>query len=137
MEYSDFLEGKAFSHVAAGFQCGELPYPLFVHQSPIVRWALKRGKAAIFADTGYGKTIMQLSWADQVAQHTNGPVLVLAPLAVADQTIDEGAKYGIQIEKATLARISSAVASTSPTMSNCINSIVTNSKGLFLMSRQS
>ena len=100
MEYSEFLEGKAFSHVAAGFECGELPYPLFVHQSPIVRWALKRGKAAIFADTGYGKTIMQLSWADQVAQHTNGPVLVLAPLAVADQTIDEGAKYGIQIEKA-------------------------------------
>ena len=96
MDYSEFLEQKAFSHVSAGFECESLPYPLFDYQAPIVRWALKRGKAAIFADTGLGKTIMQLSWADQVSQHTNGPVILLAPLAVADQTIEEGKKYGIQ-----------------------------------------
>ena len=101
MEYSEFLENKAFSHVAAGFDCGVLDYPLFDYQAPIVKWALKRGKAAIFADTGLGKTIMQLAWADQVAQHTKGPVLLLAPLAVADQTIEEGKKYGIHVEKAT------------------------------------
>lgn len=100
MEYEDFLADKAFSHVSAGFECGELPYPLFDYQEPIVRWALKRGKAAVFADTGLGKTIMQLAWADQVSQHTSGPVLVLAPLAVADQTIEEGKKYGIHIERA-------------------------------------
>lgn len=101
MEYEEFLADKAFSHVSAGFECGNLDYPLFDYQSPIVRWALKRGKAAIFADTGLGKTIMQLAWADQVAQHTKGPVLLLAPLAVADQTIEEGKKYGIHVEKAS------------------------------------
>ena len=100
MDYSEFLEQKAFSHVSAGFECESLPYPLFDYQAPIVRWALKRGKAAIFADTGLGKTIMQLSWADQVSQHTNGPVILLAPLAVADQTIEEGKKYGIHVDKA-------------------------------------
>lgn len=100
MEYEEFLADKAFSHVSAGFDCGDLEYPLFDYQYPIVRWALKRGKAAIFADTGLGKTIMQLAWADQVAKQTNGPVLLLAPLAVADQTIEEGNKYGIHVDKA-------------------------------------
>jgi superfamily II DNA or RNA helicase len=53
----------------------------------------------VFADTGMGKTIMQLAWADQVAKHTGNPVLILAPLAVSDQTIAEGEKFGIQVEK--------------------------------------
>lgn len=100
MEYSEFLAGKEFKHISAGFDCGELPYGFFDYQEPIVRWALRRGRAAIFADTGLGKTIMQLSWADQVAKKTGSPVLILAPLAVSDQTIREGEKYGIQIEKA-------------------------------------
>ena len=98
--YQDFIAGKSFRHVEAGFDSGDLPYPLFDYQGPIVKWALKRGKAAIFADTGLGKTIMQLAWADQVAKHTGGPVLVLAPLAVSNQTIEEGAKYGIEVQKA-------------------------------------
>lgn len=98
--YQEFLKQKAFRHVEAGFTPDSLPYPLFDYQEPIVRWALKRGKAAVFADTGLGKTIMQLAWADQVARHTNGPVLVLAPLAVSNQTIEEGQKYGIHVEKA-------------------------------------
>lgn len=100
MDYQEFLERKAFRHISAGFEAGEMPYPLFDYQEPIVRWALKRGKAAIFADTGLGKTIMQLSWADQVAKNTGNPVLVLAPLAVSNQTIEEGRKYGIEVEKA-------------------------------------
>jgi len=100
MEYQEFIEAKAFRHIEAGFECGDLPYPLFDYQEPIVRWALKRGKAAIFADTGLGKTIMYLSWADQVARHTGGVVLVLAPLAVSSQTIEEGEKYGISVQKA-------------------------------------
>lgn len=98
--YQEFLKQKSFRHVEAGFTPDELPYPLFDYQKPIVRWAIKRGKAAIFADTGLGKTIMQLAWADQVAKHTKGPVLVLAPLAVSNQTIEEGQKYGIHVEKA-------------------------------------
>ena len=100
MDYQEFIEGKSFRHIEAGFDVDDLPYPLFDYQAPIVRWALKRGKAAIFADTGLGKTIMQLAWADQVAKHTKGPVLVLAPLAVSNQTIEEGQKYGIHVEKA-------------------------------------
>lgn len=100
MDYDEFLRQKSFRHVEAGFSCGELNYPLFDYQEPIVRWALKRGKSALFADTGLGKTIMQLAWADQVAQYTKGPVIVLAPLAVSNQTIEEGKKYGIHVEKA-------------------------------------
>ena len=99
--YQSFIEQKSFRHVDAGFSCPEvLPYPLFDYQEPLVRWACKRGKAALFADTGLGKTIMQLAWADQVAKHTGGPVIILAPLAVSLQTIDEGKKYGINVEKA-------------------------------------
>ena len=100
-EYENFIRNKSFRHVDAGFSCPEvLPYPLFDYQEPLVRWACKRGKAALFADTGLGKTIMQLAWADQVAKHTGGPVIILAPLAVSLQTIDEGKKYGIHVEKA-------------------------------------
>lgn len=100
MDYQEFISAKSFRHVDAGFDVADLPYPLFDYQAPIVKWALKRGKAAIFADTGFGKTIMQLAWADQVAKHTGCPVLILAPLAVSNQTIEEGAKYGIRVEKA-------------------------------------
>lgn len=99
MNYQEFIKTKEFKHITAGFDADVAEYPLFDYQAPIVKWALKRGKAAIFADTGLGKTIMQLSWADQVARMTNRPVLVLAPLAVSSQTIEEGAKYGIYIEK--------------------------------------
>lgn len=99
MNYQDFIEAKRFDHVSVGFDSQLSKYPLFDYQEPIVKWALKRGKAAIFADTGLGKTIMQLTWADQVAEKTNAPVLILAPLAVASQTIEEGRKYGIHIEK--------------------------------------
>ena len=100
MNYQEFIANKSFRHVEAGFDAGELLYGLFDYQEPIVRWALKRGKAAIFADTGLGKTIMQLAWADKVAKHTGCPVLVLAPRAVSNQTIEEGAKYGIEVQKA-------------------------------------
>jgi len=99
MEYADFLKQKEFLAVPSGFDADCSKYPLFDYQEPIVKWALKRGKSAIFADTGLGKTIMQLAWADQVAKHTNKPVLILAPLAVSDQTIKEGEKYGIHAER--------------------------------------
>lgn len=101
MNYQDFIKTKEFKHVTAGFDAGsELDrYPLFDYQKPIVKWALKRGRAAVFADTGLGKTIMQLAWADMVARKTNQPVLILAPLAVSSQTIREGKKYGIEVEK--------------------------------------
>ena len=99
MKYSEFLKSKTFRIVSAGFDAKLDEYPLFDYQYDIVRWACQRGKSAVFADTGMGKTIMQLAWADQVARHTGNPVLILAPLAVSDQTIAEGEKFGIAVEK--------------------------------------
>lgn len=98
-DYQEFLAAKQFRFSSSGFETDLSGYPLFDYQHDIVRWSCARGKAAIFADTGMGKTIMQLAWADQVARHTGNPVLILAPLAVSDQTIAEGKKFGIHVEK--------------------------------------
>ena len=73
----------------------------FAFQRRIVEWALRCGRAAIFADCGLGKTAMQLAWAQAVCSHTGGRVIVVAPLAVAQQTVREGTKFGID---ATYAR---------------------------------
>lgn len=95
MNYQEFVEQKSFKAQSVGFAADLAGYPLFNYQSDITRWACARGKAAIFANTGLGKTLMQLTWADQVARHTGGKVLILAPLAVKDQTIGEAEKFGI------------------------------------------
>lgn len=95
MDYQEFLLRKQFDDVAAGFGCGELNPRLFPFQRALVRWALARGRAAIFADTGLGKTAMQVEWVHRVVQHTGRPALVLAPLSVAHQTVAEAAKFGI------------------------------------------
>ena len=80
--------------IASGFS---VPASLFPHQSALTAWAIRRGRAAIFADTGLGKSRMQLGWADAVARHTKRPVLILAPLAVAPQTVAEGASIGVEV----------------------------------------
>ncbi|MFX5570843.1 hypothetical protein ABTD96_21205, partial [Acinetobacter baumannii] len=75
----------------------EVSADLFDFQSVIVQWALRKGRAAIFADTGLGKTGMQLVWAQHVADHTDGDVLILAPLCVAHQTVNEGRKFNVSV----------------------------------------
>lgn len=97
MEYSEFLKTKQKSHVISGFDVdeSELNTNLFPFQKFIVKRALKAGKYALFEDCGLGKTIQQLEWALQVYRCTNKPVLILAPLAVAGQTIKEGEKFNI------------------------------------------
>ena len=97
MDYSEFLKSKQKTHSQSGFYSNELNKYLFDFQKFIVTRALKAGKYAIFADCGLGKTLMQLAWAEQVARHTNSPVLILAPLAVKGQTINEGYKFGIDM----------------------------------------
>ena len=67
-----------------------LPEPMFPHQAALTRWALRKGRAAIFADTGLGKSRMQIAWADAVHRAINRPILILAPLAVAQQTARKG-----------------------------------------------
>ena len=99
MNYQEFLQTKERKFHDSGFDAGELNKNLFKFQEFIVRRALQKGKYAIFADTGLGKTIMQLSWANQVNKHTNKPVLILAPLAVSAQTIEEGRKFGIEVNR--------------------------------------
>jgi DNA modification methylase len=101
MNYKDFLKEKSRQKVSAGFDIEQdkLNNALFPFQRFIVQKALKVGRYAIFADCGLGKTLMQLSWADQVHKHTGKPVLILAPLAVSGQTIQEGAKFGINVSK--------------------------------------
>lgn len=99
MKYEEFVQSKRRTEVPTGHNPGELNQHLFDFQRTIVAWAVRRGRAAIFADTGLGKTLMQLSWAHEVASHTGGAVLVLAPLAVSEQTIEQGAKFGIEVKR--------------------------------------
>jgi DNA modification methylase len=99
MDYDDFVLRKRKSEMATGHQPGDLNEHLFDFQHTIVAWAVRRGRAAIFADTGLGKTLMQLSWADEVASHTGGMVLILAPLAVSEQTIEQGQSFGIEVNR--------------------------------------
>jgi DNA modification methylase len=93
--YEEFIKTKQFEDVKSGFEPGALNPNLFEFQEAITRWALRRGRAAIFANTGLGKTLMQMAWADEVCEHTGGRVLVVAPLAVAKQSVNEAAKFGI------------------------------------------
>ena len=96
-EYGSFIQAKAETSIAAGFEPKDMGGDLFDFQRAIVEWACKRGRAAIFADTGLGKTAMQVEWARQVNEHTGGDVLIAAPLCVAQQTVEEAAKFGIHV----------------------------------------
>lgn len=98
MQYSEFLKSKDVIDKSTGFCPCELNPMLFDFQAAIVKWACKRGRAAIFADCGLGKTPMQLEWANQVHAHTGQPILILAPLAVSKQTQREGVKFGISVK---------------------------------------
>jgi superfamily II DNA or RNA helicase len=97
LNYKHFLHKKDIVSVQSGFEPQDINSKLYDFQSEIVRWACKRGKAAIFADCGLGKTPMQLEWANQVHAHTKQPVLILAPLAVSKQTQREGDKFGVKV----------------------------------------
>jgi len=96
--YASFVKGKALAEIATGFEPQGLAAHLFDFQSAMVNWACRRGRAALFADTGLGKTAMQVEWARQVAMHTGGRVLILAPLCVAQQTVEESAHFGVAVK---------------------------------------
>jgi hypothetical protein len=101
MNYQTFIETKKRRISDSGFEISEsqLNKNLFDFQRHIVKTALKKGKYAIFADCGLGKTLMQLEWANQVVKFTQRPVLILTPLAVSGQTIQEGQKFGIEVNR--------------------------------------
>lgn len=96
--YTSFVSNKLQFVAPSGMDdVPELHPSLFPHQRDLVAWALRRGRCAIFADTGLGKTAMQLEWASHVVEFTGGKCLILAPLAVAAQTVAEGARLGIRV----------------------------------------
>lgn len=93
--YEKFLKSKAFLAAPMGLAALDPIHPrLFGFQADIARWALRLGRAAIFADCGMGKSCMQLEFSKQVP----GPVLILCPLAVAEQTVEEGAKLDLKVQ---------------------------------------
>lgn len=97
--YESFIQNKRSTMPPSGFvvERDQLHDSLFDFQKDIVRWALRRGRAAIFAGTGLGKTRMQIEWAMNVHRQTGGDILLIAPLAVAAQTIREGVVLGYEI----------------------------------------
>lgn len=99
MNYEEFIKSKTIEFKNYGFDIDKenLNPMLFDFQKDIVRWALKKGRAAIFADCGLGKTPMQLEWANQIYKREGGKILILAPLAVATQTQREGEKFHIPV----------------------------------------
>ena len=92
--YNEFLARKAQLANTGGFEPTTLPGHLFDYQHDLVEWAVRQGRAGLFADCGLGKTPMELAWADQVHQHTGKPVLLLTPLAVGFQIAAEADKFG-------------------------------------------
>lgn len=100
--YTEFLTRKAISDPMTGLtDLPPLPDAMFPHQRDIVQWALRRGRAALFAGTGLGKSLMELAWAQAVHQSTGKDILHLAPLAVSNQLVREADKFGIPAHIAT------------------------------------
>lgn len=95
MTYEEFIKGKSQIGGMSGFDPVWIPDFLYDFQRDLVDWSVRKGKAAIFADCGLGKTPMQLVWAQNVIEHTNKPVLIITPLSVSGQTLREAAKFDI------------------------------------------
>ncbi len=99
MNYSAFLESKQITHKSTGINISrdKLNHSLFDFQKDLTRWSLLKGRSALFASTGLGKTFMQVDWANQVHRNTSENVLILAPLAVSQQTVREAKKLDVAI----------------------------------------
>jgi SNF2 family DNA or RNA helicase len=95
MEYTEFLESKKHTSINMGIDCKFLPNNMFDFQKHIAEYAIKKGRCAVFVDTGLGKTIIELTIAHNYVKHTNKPVLIITPLAVANQFIKEAEKFQI------------------------------------------
>lgn len=96
-DYDSYVEGKIIEARPSGFECGELNPSLFPYQADIVRWALRRGKAALFESPGLGKSIQEWEFAKHTSDHTGMPAMIFAPLAVAEQMVTEAPTFGYNI----------------------------------------
>ena len=99
MDYNEFLRTKIDQDKECGFSIeeSEINQKLFDWQRACVRWAVRKGRCALFEDCGMGKTPQQLEWARIVSKHEGAPILIIAPLAVSEQTKREGEKFGIEV----------------------------------------
>ena len=97
--YSEFLENKRQAANMLGFEPLFIPSWLYDFQQSLTEWAIRKGRGAMFADCGLGKTPMQLVWAQNVIEHTNKPVLIITPLAVSAQTARESEKFDIEYQR--------------------------------------
>ena len=100
MNYTEFLDSKSQLDGNFGFEPEHMPSSLFHFQWELVKWAINKGRAALFADCGLGKTLMELVFADNVYRETGKPVLILTPLAVGHQFVEEGVKFGYEVARA-------------------------------------
>ena len=106
MQYRDFLLRKLQHGAATGFPAVFMPDSLFDFQKSLTEWAVSMGRSAIFADCGLGKTLMEMVWAENMKRHTNRHVLIFTPLAVAQQFVSEGEKFGIEIHRSNDGKVS-------------------------------
>ncbi len=95
-DYLAFLDARRQEHENSGFKPIWLPDTLMDFQAYMTEWAIVKGRSALLEDCGLGKTFQQLVWAENVVRHTNRPVLILAPLAVTQQTAREAVKFGVE-----------------------------------------
>ncbi len=100
IDYETFLNKKKDYGSNEGFEPLFIPDFLFDFQQSLAGWSIHKGRSAIFADCGMGKTPMQLVWAENIVRKTNKPVLILTPLAVTSQTLAEAEKFGIEAHRA-------------------------------------
>ena len=98
-DYKDFIWSKSQLGGKFGFDPIWMPDEAFDFQRHLIRYATQTGRAAIFADCGLGKTMMQLTWAENVARHEKGNVLILTPLAVGAQTAKEAERFGMEAKR--------------------------------------
>ena len=107
--YADFIAAKLQRADGHGFEPTAVPAHLFDFQRELVQWSVRQGRAAIFADCGMGKTPMELAWAQSVHEHTGKPVLLLTPLAVGFQIVQEAAKFGHEAAQSRNGKAAAAI----------------------------
>lgn len=101
LDYTDFINRKTHLGGNYGFAPTFIPDAAFDFQRHLIEWAVNKGRAALFADCGLGKSLMQLAYAENVVRHTNKPVLLLTPLAVGSQMVKEATKFGVFAARST------------------------------------
>lgn len=109
MNYEDFIEKKSQLDGNFGFRPNFVPDWLFDFQKHLIDWSVQKGRSAILADCGMGKGPMSLVWAQNVHNHTKKPVLILTPLAVANQFIHEAEKFVIEAKRSIAGEIGSSI----------------------------